>query len=187
MKHIKTFEQFVNESKLNEISGRFKPKKPSKASMPFFFQIFAREADKDGNRETHRVSVGKNDDYNEVKRQVLKDYPANKYYYTIWQNVRGGFKNIGTNESEDLTEEFFNEAMNNYYKNNHYSKPWEGNYVDTLNEFGMGEGLDIIKEAWENWKSETKMHFPDEYDKHLKDAPKEILKYLEAELKKIIK
>jgi len=117
MKYIKTFEQFVNENNINELDKRFKPKKPSKASMPFFFQIFAREADKDGNREKHRVSVGKNDDYNEVKRQVLKDYPANKYYYTIWQNVRGGFKNIGTNESEESTEVFLDEGadMDKYF------------------------------------------------------------------------
>ena len=53
MKYIKTFEQFVNESALNEsavneLSGKFKAKKPSKSSLPFFFQIHAREKDKDG-------------------------------------------------------------------------------------------------------------------------------------------
>lgn len=117
MKYIKTFEQFVNESALNEsavneLSGKFKAKKPSKSSLPFFFQIHAREKDKDGNREQHKVNVGKDDDYNEVKRQVLKDYPHNKYYYTVWQNVRGGFKNIGTNESEELSENFINEISN---------------------------------------------------------------------------
>ena len=106
MKHIKTFEQFVNESSVNEINRRLLGKKPD---WPFFFQIFAREADKDGDREKHRVTVGKKDDFNEIQKQVLKDYPHNKYYYTLWKNVRGGFKNVGTNESEELTEEFLNE------------------------------------------------------------------------------
>jgi len=106
MKHIKTFEQFVNESSVDEIASRFKPKKPD---WPFFFQIFAREADKDGDREKHKVTVGKKDDFREIEKQVLKDYPHNKYYYTLWKNVRGGFKNVGTNESEELTEEFLNE------------------------------------------------------------------------------
>jgi len=108
MKHIKTFEQFVNESSVDEIASRFKPRKPD---WPFFFQIFAREADKDGDREKHKVTVGKKDDFREIEKQVLKDYPHNKYYYTLWKNVRGGFKNVGTNESEELTEEFLNELI----------------------------------------------------------------------------
>ena len=117
MKHIKTFEQFVNESSVDEIASRFKPKKPD---WPFFFQIFAREVDKDGEREKHKVTVGKKDDFNEIQKQVLKDYPHNKYYYTLWKNVRGGFKNIGTNESEELTEDFLSDLIEDKDSDNSY-------------------------------------------------------------------
>jgi hypothetical protein len=107
MKHIKTFEQFISESNISEISSRFKPKKPN---WPFFFQIHPRDKKSiESGEDKHKVTVKKGENVNDVEKEVLKQYPHNKYYYTLWKNVRGGFKNVGTNESEDLTEEFLNE------------------------------------------------------------------------------
>ena len=109
MKHIKTFEQFVNESSVNEINRRLLGKKPN---WPFFFQIHPRDKKSiESGEDKHKVTVKKGENVNDVEKEVLKQYPRNKYYYTLWKNVRGGFKNIGTNESEDLTEEFLNELI----------------------------------------------------------------------------
>lgn len=88
----------VQESEVNE--GKFGPA----PKHPFMFQIFARKKKEDEDRESHRVSVTKNDDLDEVRDKILKDYPRNKYFYVLYRKARGGYINIGTNESEEMTE-----------------------------------------------------------------------------------
>lgn len=148
MKHIKTFQDFVNESHLNEINRRLLGRKESKAKLPFFFQIFAREKDSDGTREAHRVSVTGKDDYNEIKRQVEKDYPRSKYYYVIYQNVRGGFRNIGTNESQEITEDVFTQLMEGVGRGN----PDIRKVMEIIEEFDADMMEDLLGDIATNYK-----------------------------------
>ncbi len=108
MKYIKTFEDFVNESKensdeLNE-SGSNKGK-GFKNANELWFKIWPRSKKSiEAGEDIHNITVGADENINDVKKKILSDYPRAKYYYELWKKAKGGYEKIETNESVDINE-----------------------------------------------------------------------------------
>jgi hypothetical protein len=85
---IESYDEFLNEGF-----------KQPKLDFDYLFQIVGRKEEKDGSREKHEVKVKKDDKLADIKKQVLKDYPNNKYYYILFKTKGKMMDRVETNES----------------------------------------------------------------------------------------
>jgi len=125
-------EQLINEKGPNSGKGY-------KNADKFTFDVWPRnkEALRSGAETKHSISVSDDENVNDIKKKILKDYPRNKYFYVLWKKGKGGYEQFETNESIDITEDELNERERLRYvgtyraKNGKIYKKWKDdeNYI----------------------------------------------------------